>query len=319
VSDSPRRWTVPLDVSERLDRHVARHLGVPRHQVQAWFDEERVTVDGRARKPSFMVSTGMAIDAAIPPPAVAEVVAEAGDLAVLHEDEHLIVLDKPAGLVVHPGSGLSVGTLVHRLVARYPEISAVGSPARPGIVHRLDKDTTGVLVVARTSLAYQRLAAAFAARSLHKEYVAVAYGRPLRDQGTIEAPIARHPQRRVEMAVRPGGRPATTRYRILAVAEGLAWWWLDLHTGRTHQIRVHLKSVGHPLVGDPTYGEARWRGLLGPARDATSRFARPALHARRLTLAHPVTGATLRFEAPVPLDLERLWRDATGLTLPATV
>jgi 23S rRNA pseudouridine1911/1915/1917 synthase len=313
----PLQWTVPPDsAAERLDRHVARHLEVPRHQVQAWFDDGRVTVDRRARKPSFLVTAGMSIEAAVPPPPASEVLAEAGPLVVLHEDEHLLAIDKPAGLVVHPGAGASSGTLVHRLVARYPELATVGSPARPGIVHRLDKDTTGLILVARTQLAYQHLSAAFAARALRKEYVAIAYGKPQREAGTIEAPIARHPQRRVEMAVRAEGRPATTGYRILAVAEGLAWWWLDLHTGRTHQIRVHLKSAGHPLVGDPTYGEARWRGLLGRAREAASRFARPALHARRIELEHPVSRQLLRLEAPLPADLERLWIDATGLPIP---
>jgi 23S rRNA pseudouridine1911/1915/1917 synthase len=228
------------------------------------------------------------------------------------------VLDKPAGLTVHPGAGRPSGTLVHRLLARYPELAGVGGPGRPGIVHRLDRGTSGVLVVARNPRAYAALSGAFAARTIGKRYLAVVYGAPRPAAGEIRAPIGRHRERRKEMTVRPDGRPAWTGYRTLAApaASGLALVELDLGTGRTHQIRVHLKSIGHPLVGDPVYGEARWRGLPRPSQAALASFPRPALHAWRIALPGP--GPSRRvFEAPVPADLRRLWEQAAGAPFPA--
>jgi 23S rRNA pseudouridine1911/1915/1917 synthase len=233
----------------------------------------------------------------------------------LHEDAALVVIDKPPGLAVHPGAGRATGTLAHHLLDRYPEMAGVGGPGRPGIVHRLDQGTSGALVVARTPAAYARLSRAFAAREVEKRYLGIAYGAPEPPAGTIAAPIGRHPQRRQEMAVRPGGRPARTGYRTLAAGAGIALLEMDLATGRTHQIRVHLKSIGHPLVGDPLYGEARWKGLPRPVQAALRDFPRPALHAWRLAFTHPATGEPLAFEAPVPEDLRELWEKVTGEAL----
>ncbi len=223
------------------------------------------------------------------------------------------MLDKPANLVVHPGAGRETGTLVHRLLHHYPEIGAVGGPGRPGIVHRLDRGTSGVMVVARSERAYAALSSAFAERRVVKKYLAVVYGPPALESGTIEAPIARHPQRRKEMRVAARGRPAVTGYAVKARAEGgLTLLELSLETGRTHQIRVHLKHLGHPIVGDPVYGEARWRGLPRPLQGPLKRFPRPALHAWRLGFRHPATGEELFFEAPLARDIAELWRELAG-------
>lgn len=314
-------WTADgTNSPERLDRHVARMMDQSRHQVHSWIEAGSVRVDGRVRKPSFPILSGMQIECDPPAAVESHLVPEAGELRVVFEDAHLLVLDKPAGLVVHPGAGRSEGTLVHRLLAAYPDLAGIGGGNRPGIVHRLDKDTTGLMVVARDAAALRGLARAFADRSASKRYVAIAYGAPRQTEGEISLPIGRHPERRKEMAVRTEGRPAVTRYRLRAQAEGVSWWDLDLRTGRTHQIRVHLRAIGHPLVGDPVYGEARWRGLhsLSRTRQAALRdFPRPALHAWKLSIRHPVTEETLQFEAAVPQDLLQLWQDATGLLAPA--
>ena len=301
-------WTVDEPAAgERLDRHVAARLDLPRNQIQGWIRDGRVRVNGREAKPSAAVAAGDRIECDPPEPRDERVQPEPGELAVLYEDADVVVLDKPAGLTVHPGAGRSSGTLAHHLLARYPEMAGVGGPGRPGIVHRLDAGTSGVLVVARTATAYLRLARAFAERQVDKRSLAVVYGAPSPPAGTIEAPIGRHPQRRKEMAVRPGGRPARTGYRTLAHQAGIALVELDLATGRTHQIRVHMKSFGHPLVGDPVYGEARWKGLPRSVQAPLRDFPRPALHAWRLSFQHPSDGRRLAFEAPVPADLRSLW------------
>ena len=297
---------------ERLDRCVAGHLAKPRNQVRRWIAEGRVTVNGRPAKPATAVRAGDALECWPPERRAAPgLEAEAGELAILHEESDLAVIDKPAGLTVHPGAGRDRGTLVHFLLHRFPEIGGVGGAARPGIVHRLDKDTTGALVVARTDAAYAALSAAFAERRIDKTYLAVVYGAPPAC-GRIDLPIGRHRHDRKRMQTRPGGRPAATRYRCLETAGGVSRLEIDLETGRTHQIRVHLKAAGHPLVGDPTYGEARWKSLPGPPRRPLRTFPRPALHAWRLGFAHPRTGDRVEVEAPVPDDLRRLWLEVTG-------
>ena len=339
-----RSWTVgaagppagaaTASAGERLDRHVAAALELPRNQVQQWIRAGLVRLNGRPAKASEVVAAGDLVECEPPPPARESLVPEPGELAVLHEDAGMVVLDKPAGLTVHPGAGRATGTLAHLLLARYPEMAGVGGPGRPGIVHRLDKGTSGVMVVARTAASYQRLSRAFAGRAVFKRYLAVVYGRPAANAGVVEAPIGRHRERRKEMTVRPDGRPARTGYRVLAAGPGIALVELDLATGRTHQIRVHLKSIGHPLIGDPVYGEARWRGLPRAAQAPLRDFPRPALHAWRLALPAAQSGAGgpgepgdpgdarspgdwQRFEAPVPEDLRRLWEEAAGEAFPA--
>lgn len=303
---------------ERLDRFVARALDLPRNQVQQWIRAGLVRVAGEpADKVSQPLAAGEEVRCRPPERRDERVVAEPGELAVLYEDDSLVVLDKPAGLVVHPGAGRRTGTLVHRLLARYPEIEGVGGPGRPGIVHRLDQGTSGVMVVARTDAAYRVLSAAFAERRVDKTYLTLVYGVPMPASGRIESAISRHPQRRKEMTVQPGGRPALTAYRTLVATAGVSLLEIDLGTGRTHQIRVHLKSIGHPLVGDPTYGERRWKTAPAAARRALRTFPRPALHAFELALDHPRSGRRMRWRAPVPADLERLWGEVARRPWPA--
>ncbi len=272
-----------------------------------------MTISGKAAKPATVVRSGEIVECRPPEPrGLPGLHAQAGELAVLHEDSDLVVVDKAPGVAVHPGAGRDRDTLVHYLLHDYPEIAGVGGAARPGIVHRLDLDTTGALAVARTEAAYAGLSAAFAERRVRKTYLAIAYGAPRRQTGRVDLPIGRHRHDRKKMQVRAGGRPATTRYRCLETVAGVSRLEVDLETGRTHQIRVHLKAAGHPLVGDPTYGEARWKGLPGAVRRPLADFPRPALHAWRLAFAHPTTGAPFEIEAPLPDDMRTLWRDVTG-------
>lgn len=323
-SDRIVRLAVPATAAgARLDRFLAEALGLPRNQIQRWLRDGRVVITSAggaaasAPKPSLALAGGETIDYTPEVPAEREtLVAEPGLLALIYEDGHLAVLDKPAGVAVHPGAGRRTGTLAHHLLARYPEVAGVGGPGRPGIVHRLDRDTTGLMVIARTAAAYTRLAAQFAAREVDKRYLAIAYGLPRAAAGTIAEPIGRHPLRRQEMAVRPRGRPARTGYQVVASAAGITLFRLHLETGRTHQIRVHLKHLGHPLVGDPVYGEARWRGLPRQAQAELRDFPRPALHAWRLSFRHPATGAPLAFTAPPPADLIGLWEKVTAASWP---
>jgi 23S rRNA pseudouridine1911/1915/1917 synthase len=310
----PVRWQVPPEAAEeRLDRHLAARLDVSRSRAHRWIEEGRVRVEGRPAKPSHPLVAGQSVECEVP---AAEhddrVEPEAGELSVLHADADLLVVDKPAGLTVHPGAGRATGTLVHRLVHDYPDLAGVGGPGRPGIVHRLDKDTSGVMVVARTEPAHRALARAFAARQVDKRYLALVYGVPP-PSGEVDAPIGRHAQERKRMTVRPDGRPARTAWRLLATASGAALLELSIETGRTHQIRVHMKHARHPLIGDPVYGESRWKGLPGSRAQAALRaFPRPALHAWRLGFEHPGSGERVSFEAPVPEDLRRLWEAIGG-------
>jgi 23S rRNA pseudouridine1911/1915/1917 synthase len=310
----PGRIAVPADwEGQRLDRALATHLDVPRSRVQAWIRAGRVRLGGRpAAKAGETLRAG--IELAWDPPELIDerIVPEAGDLAVLFEDADLVALDKPAGIVVHPGAGRRTGTLAHRLLDRYPELAGVGGPGRPGIVHRLDRGTSGAMLVARNAATHARLTRMFAARRVDKRYLAIVWGTPRGERGEMDAPIGRHPRDRKRMAAVRSGREARTGWTRLASAGPVSLLEFRLFTGRTHQIRVHARTAGHPLVGDETYGEPRWRHLKGPAAAALAAFPRPALHAWTLTLEHPTTGEPLRIEAPVPADLRDLWRAVGG-------
>jgi len=223
---------------------------------------------------------------------------------ILYEDDQLLILDKPAGLTVHPGAGRRQGTLVHQLLGSGRSLSSIGGPERPGIVHRLDRDTSGCLVVARTDAAHHALAAQFRTRRVEKEYRALVWGVPRRPRGRLEAPIGRHPVHRTLMSTRSrAGRAALTEYQVLSSGSGVAWLALMLRTGRTHQIRVHLADLGHPVVGDPLYG----RGAV-PASAAAALRACPRLilHARRLAFEHPLEGRRIEVTAPLPAAIEAL-------------
>jgi len=285
---------------ERIDRVVAMLTGCSRSEVAELVEAGEVLVGGVVvTTRSAKVHLGDVVEVEVPDPeASRQLVADPGvTVPIVYEDQHLLVVDKPAGLVVHPGAGQREGTLVHGLLARYPELAEVGvDPVRPGIVHRLDKGTSGLLLVARTPVAYEALVAMLAARAVHRRYRALAWGHLASPTGLVDAPIGRSQREPTRMAVVEPGKEARTRYEVLAryhdpveVTE-LA---CTLETGRTHQIRVHLRSIGHPVVGDVRYDGAR----------QSLPVARPFLHAEVLDLDHPVTGEALHFEAPLPQDL----------------
>lgn len=318
-SGSPDRWkSSPAAGGQRLDVYLAKVYKTSRNQAAGWIQSGLVVVGDKAAKPGLKLEGGEWISCdPRQPTQEGRVEPESGPLTILFEDDQIVVLDKPPVLAVHPGAGRPAGTLANRLLAAYPEMGAVGGPGRPGIVHRLDLGTSGVLVVARSRAAHQKLSTAFAERAVRKRYLAIVYGAPSEPEGAVTAPIARHPQRRKEMTVLLSGRHAETAYRVLAASAGLAFLELAPVTGRTHQIRVHLKHIGHPIVGDPVYGEARWRGLEKARQKPPRDFERAALHAWRLEFEHPVSAERQRFEAPLPEDMADLWREATGTEVPA--
>jgi 23S rRNA pseudouridine1911/1915/1917 synthase len=254
------------------------------------------------------VKAGQSVEVTVPAPVPALPQPEDIPLRIVHEDRHLVVVDKPAGLVVHPGAGTAAGTLVNALLHRVKDLSGVGGVLRPGIVHRLDRGTSGLLVVAKDDPTRQELARQFASRTVEKEYLAVVLGRPRRATGTIEAPIGRDPVHRKRMSVRaPRGRASRTTYIVAETLEGAALLRLRIHTGRTHQIRVHLASIGHPVAGDAVYGGRRLPATASERlRVVVAELERPALHAARLAFTHPATGQRVSFESPLPEDLSRL-------------
>jgi len=304
----------PEAAGARADRFLADALeGLSRSRVKALIEAGHASRDDRPlTDPAEAVRAGARYSLAIPTPTPAIPAPEAIPLTILFEDRDLIVLDKPAGLVVHPAPGNRAGTLVNAVLAHAgEELSGIGGEARPGIVHRLDKDTSGVMVVAKTERAHTALSAAFASRDLERDYLALVWGLPAGTAGEVEAPIGRHPADRKRMAVvARGGKPALTRWH-LERAWGAAASLLRcrLGTGRTHQIRVHLAHVGHPVVGDPVYlrrTPAAARLLAEPARAALLAFPRQALHAESLGFRHPVTGQALAFRAAAPADFAGL-------------
>lgn len=297
----------PDDAGARLDVALARRLtDFSRSRLQAWIDEGMVSLDGgpAQRKTRLRGGEWVRLEARLPrsdqfqPEPIA--------LDVVFEDEHLLVLNKPPGLVVHPAVGNWSGTLLNGLLCRSPALAAL---PRCGIVHRLDKDTSGLLVVARTPLAHTSLVQQLRERTVTREYRALVVGEPIAG-GSVDAPIGRHPVRRTAMAVTRSGRPARTDYRILARYPGHTLLGVRLHTGRTHQIRVHMAHIGLPLVGDPTYGTRRSpSGALAPAACAALRaFPRQALHAIRLGLVHPASAESLFWETPMAPDFADLLR-----------
>ncbi|MFZ5785993.1 MAG: RluA family pseudouridine synthase [Acidobacteriota bacterium] len=303
-------FTVPdADAGLRLDRFLAgAGHGWSRSQVARWIEDGHVGRNGAAcTKPAQLLAAGDAVVVTPPPVAPSELVPQAIPLDVLHEDAHLIVINKPPGLVIHPAAGNPDGTLVNALLAHCDDLSGVGGVERPGIVHRLDKDTSGVLVAAKTDLAHRALSLSFRWRTTDKRYLAVVYGLPRAEEGVVDAPIARHPTERKRMAVVPGGRTARTVWWLRERFAGSALVECRLVTGRTHQVRLHMAHAGHALVGDPLYAGRQWRAIADEAVAARCRdFPRQALHAWRLTITHPASGEPMTFEAPLPADLEDL-------------
>ena len=294
---------------QRLDAWLARALpDLSRARIQALIAEGAVTVDGASVRASSRVRAGQRVAVAVPELSEAVPRAEDISLAVVYEDGQLLVVNKPAGLVVHPGAGTPSGTLVNALLHHVRDLSGIGGVLRPGIVHRLDRGTSGLIVVAKSDEAHRGLAAQFASRSVEKQYLAVVHGVPRPRTGTIDAPIGRHPVQRKKMSVTsPRGRAARSSYAVEEALDGAALLRVRIHTGRTHQIRVHLASAGHPIVGDATYGGSRApSSKAAAARETIAAFPRPALHAAALAFEHPVTGERVSLEAPLPEDMAQL-------------
>lgn len=293
----------------RLDKALAEATGLSRARIQALIEEGRVEVAGKpASTASLKVAQGTAFAIAVPPAADAIAAPEDIPLAIAYEDAHLIVIDKPAGMVVHPAAGNPAGTLVNALLHHCQgQLSGIGGVARPGIVHRIDKDTSGLLVVAKSDAAHEGLARQFAAHTVHRRYLAVCAGHPAPPAGTINARLGRSDSDRKKMSVLPNnssrGKHAITHYTTLETLDGSALIECRLETGRTHQVRVHCASIGHPLMGDPLYG--RTPKPLRPVLERLG-FARQALHAAELGFIHPITGASLRFASPLPDDMREL-------------
>jgi 23S rRNA pseudouridine1911/1915/1917 synthase len=323
------------DAGDRLDRVLARHVSeLSRSRLKLLIEAGAVAVDGQTiRDPSHKVNSGSAILVDVPPPVPAKPEPEAIPLRVIYEDGDLIVIDKPRNLVVHPAAGHWTGTLVNALIAHCGEsLSGIGGERRPGIVHRLDKDTTGVMVVAKNDRAHRKLAAQFADHGRSEEeferaYLAFVWGVPDRAHGVIDKPIDRHPKSRERMAIREGGREAITHWQVLeryggspsakgvrkgGAAEPVASLLLcRLETGRTHQIRVHLASIGHPILGDHVYGSGfrtKTTLLPPPAQAVLADLGRQALHAHILAVKHPSSGEFLQFRSELPPELARLRR-----------
>ncbi len=301
----------PKDTGRRLDVFIGEHLPrCSRSFAAQLISEDCVQVNGEPKKAGYRMKAGDAVRGCLPPPRPSGFRPEPIPLQILFEDEHIVVVDKQPGLVVHPAPGHYSGTLVNGLLHHCPDLGGIGSELRPGIVHRLDKDTSGTLVVAKKAPALERLAAQFKSRSVRKEYLALVHGDLAEDSATIRLSIGRHPvdRKRMSTASRKP-REAETRWRVRRRFPGVCLLEVTLKTGRTHQIRVHLAAIGHPIVGDPVYGRRKADGSKsGPAAlaDLLAGARRQMLHAWRLGFEHPHTGAAMQFESPLPEDMARL-------------
>lgn len=306
------------DEGVRLDAYLAAQIdGWSRARLQRLIDDQDVLVNGKPVKSSYKIKVGDEIEVELSPGPAASFAPENIPLDVVYEDEHLVVVNKPAGLVVHPAAGIDSGTLANALAYRFQQLSATGGAVRPGIVHRLDKDTSGLMVVAKTEQAHENLSDQFRARTIFKRYAALVYGVVKEQQGRIEQPIARDPRNRTRMAVVPGGREALTLYTVRRRYDVFTLVDVELKTGRTHQIRVHLSWLKHPVVGDALYSGGRENSVQDPQQRAQIRkLSRQFLHAEELAFSHPATGERLRFVAPLPPELadflERLEASGKG-------
>lgn len=286
------------EAGERLDTFLAQRCpDLSRSRIQALTAEGLVAVDGAQAKPAVRLRQGQTVSLVVPPPTPSTLAPQPMDLVVTYEDPDLLVIDKPAGLVTHPAPGHPDHTLANAVLAHCPDLEGVGGEVRPGLVHRLDRDTSGLIVVAKNDSAQAGLSAQFKDRTVSKAYLAVVTGHPDPERATIDAPIGRHPTSRTRMAIVSTGRDAVTDYDVLRRLRGYSLLEARPRTGRTHQIRVHLASIGHPVAGDITYGK--------PAPGLDRHF----LHAHRLAFDHPRTGKRLELESPLPDEL-RTWLDA---------
>ncbi len=310
----PRRFVIVVPehkLKERIDIFLSREIAnVSRSQIQKWIKNGTITVDQKSVKVNHFVKPFERIDVLIPKSTPQELLAECIPLNIVHEDDSLLVIDKPAGMVVHPAYGHSTGTLVNALLAHGSRLSQENAWERPGIVHRLDKDTSGLLVVAKDDSVHRDLAKQFSEKTTHREYVALVWGKLPNSKGTIETFLSRNPKDRKKISVSGIGKKAVTHYRVEKRYSFLSFLRVSLETGRTHQIRVHLAHIGHPVFGDQTYG-GRSRQLAGLNRGQTSlavelleRLPRQALHAKTLGFVHPVTRREMKFDSDLPEDLQ---------------
>lgn len=310
-------FVVPLEARhQRLDHFLAAQLPeLSRTRIQELIRAGGATMEGQVvRRPSRRLRGGERLQLEIVERPPLEARPEEIPLRVVYEDDDLVAIDKPAGLVVHAGAGCHAGTLVNALLHRYGQLSTLGGPLRPGIVHRLDKTTSGILLVAKNDEAHRRLAEQFSQRQVEKHYLALVHGRLSRERGTVSLPVARDRVRRTRMTTRRRqGRPATTEYRVRQTVSGFTLLEAILRTGRTHQIRVHLSAIGHPVVGDTLYGAPR---LLRWDNRSQPTLNRNFLHAQRLRFRHPRTGEVLEIRVPLPAELEELLRHL-GFKVPA--
>lgn len=303
----------PNHEGARLDRYLADQCPAhSRSRIQKLIAEGAICVNGAPTRSSYRVMAGDSVTLHVPPPTQSAICLEDIPLSIFFEDDHLIVLDKPAGMITHPAGRVTSGTLVNALLAHCTQLSGINGVLRPGIVHRLDKDTSGLMVVAKSDEGHRGLAAQLAARTMARHYLALIWGGFDADEGRVEAPIARHPKHRKRMAVSPAGRFAATRWRVRARRDFLSLLSVALETGRTHQIRVHLARLNRPVFGDPLYGgrEERLNGIAPLfRRQATHLLAqtsRQMLHAIQLTFVHPITKRELTFESPPPEDMQNV-------------
>ncbi len=311
--EEKRRFTVGGGFTgARLDRFLGAHLeDLTRSRIKALIEEGWVTVRGeKAKKGGQRVRTGDVVEVTVPFPKALELVPLEMELPILYEDEHLLVLDKPAGLVVHPAPGHENDTLVNALLAHCGDLKGIGGVERPGIVHRLDKDTSGLLVVAKDGETHQALVDQFQSHRVEKIYLALVYGLPSPPWGTVRTFLGRHPVHRKKMAVVERGREAVTHYRVMASGSGISLVEVKIETGRTHQIRVHMHHIGHPVVGDPVYGGRMPRDLPPTLKEAVKTLGRQALHHHRMEFIHPATGEKVTFLSPLPRDILRIAGEA---------
>ena len=311
MAERSRHQAAAEQAGTRLDQFLASlHPDLSRSRIQALIEQGLVLVDGAPAKASRKLKGGEVVEVEIPDPVPAKPQPQDLPLGILYEDRELVVLDKAAGMVVHPGAGVADETLVNALLFHIRDLGGIGGELRPGIVHRLDRDTSGCLVVAKDDRSLTKLQEAFRSRTVEKIYVALVHGEVRDDEFTLDTPYGRHPtQRTMFTTKRPAGIPrrAVTHVRVLERLAGASLVEVGLETGRTHQIRVHLSEAGHPLLADATYGGTRREARLSPSdpvRRAAEAIGRQALHARRLAFPHPKTGEHLAFEAPLPSDFQ---------------
>lgn len=312
VEEEVHELTVGEGEEERLDRFVSDRLDLSRTRVQKLLVAGQITLDGRPGKKSEVVGAGSVVTVVVPPAVSVEIEAEDLPLDIVFEDESLLVVNKASGMVVHPAPGHRTGTLVNALLWHFPKLSGVGGRARPGIVHRLDRHTSGLLVIAKTDTAHRVLSDALRERHVKRLYQAVTWGHLSESPITVDAPIGRDPKDRKRMAVVDDGRNAVTRAKVRERWRSADLLDVALQTGRTHQIRVHLAHIGHPVVGDAVYGVGWERGLGGPTRrwvdELARRTKRQFLHAAELKFDHPVSAERMRFTAELPPELAAVAR-----------